>query len=149
MMLKTREAAEFLGVKANSLNMARSRGLGCPYRRKNGAIVYDKEDLTAYKTLRRSFGGNERARLYVVRSYEGEEMTSIMRRRGRSFEDACDSIRAYPSFANCTFTEGRKTAVNDTQAKSLRAAWRGFEAAYRQLEKTVNAILTAEPTGAE
>ena len=85
----------------------------------------------------------------MVRVYEGDELDAILKRRGRSFEDVCETLRAFPSFTNRTFSQGRKPDITVKQTESLRAAWLEFEAAYRGLEKTVDAILTAEPTGAE
>ena len=149
MMLNTKEAADYLGVKPRSLTMARFSGTGCPCRKKDGEVLYNEEDLAFHKVNKRYNSGGKRTRLYVVRVYEGYELDAILKRRGRSFEDVCETLRAFPSFTNRTFSQGRKPDITVKQTESLRAAWLEFEAAYRGLEKTVDAILTAEPTGAE
>lgn len=52
-LMNTREAAAYLNVSTATLTSWRSRGIGPPYRKHGGRVVYARIDLRTWSNMRR------------------------------------------------------------------------------------------------
>lgn len=74
-LLRTKEAARFLGISQRTLEKHRTYGTGPVYRKIGGRVLYTVDDLQAWTDIgaRRSTRGTTTARVFPARPLTPEE----------------------------------------------------------------------------